>query len=144
MVYLMNFDSNCNYCTKGQGLDDLMIKICDMDASILYLFKEQTYKGRVLLAYKEHGVELFQLDEKEFALYMNDIKRAAAAVNTVFKPAKINFGAYGDKMPHLHFHLVPKYVDGPTWGGVFEMNPGKVYLKDEEYANLIQQIKANL
>ena len=40
----------------------------------------------------------------------------------------IYYGAYSDKLSHLHFHLVPKYVDGPDYGGVFQMNPGKVYL----------------
>jgi diadenosine tetraphosphate (Ap4A) HIT family hydrolase len=26
-----------------------------------------------------------------------------------FKPDKINYGAFGDKIPHLHMHLVPKH-----------------------------------
>jgi hypothetical protein len=35
-------------------------------------------------------------------------------------------------------------VDGPDYGGVFQMNPGKVYLTDAEYAEMIEKIKANL
>jgi hypothetical protein len=57
-----------------------------------------------------------------------------------FNPEKINYGAYSDKLSHLHFHLAPKYVDGPDYGGTFQMNPGKVYLKDEEYQQLIDQL----
>ena len=45
---------------------------------------------------------------------------------------------------HLHFHLAPKYVDGPDYGGTFQMNPGKVYLTEAEYQELIDAIKANL
>jgi len=41
-------------------------------------------------------------------------------------------------------HLVPKYKDGFEWGGVFEMNPGKVYLSDGEYQEMIEKIKSNL
>ena len=41
-------------------------------------------------------------------------------------------------------HLVPKYEGGDEWGGVFQMNPGKVYLTEEEYAEMIEKIKANL
>ena len=41
-------------------------------------------------------------------------------------------------------HLVPKYKDEYEWGGVFEMNPGRTYLSDEEYAEMIEKIKANL
>ncbi len=61
-----------------------------------------------------------------------------------FQPEKINYGAYSDKLSHLHFHLAPKYVDGPDYGGIFQMNPGKVYLTDAEYQELIDAVKANL
>jgi hypothetical protein len=39
---------------------------------------------------------------------------------------------------------VPKYKDGPEWGGVFEMNPKQTYLTDEEYADTIARIRAEL
>ena len=35
----------CLYCRNKAVLDELMIKICDLDVSTLYLFKEQTHKG---------------------------------------------------------------------------------------------------
>ena len=38
----MNFDENCFYCAKGENLDSQMIKICDLEVSTVYLFKEQT------------------------------------------------------------------------------------------------------
>ena len=56
----------------------------------------------------------------------------------------MNYGAYGDTGHHLHFHLVPKYTDEYEWGGTFEMNPGKKFLSDEEYAEMIEKIKAGL
>ena len=56
----------------------------------------------------------------------------------------MNYGAYGDTGRHLHFHLVPKYKDAYEWGGVFEMNPGRVKLSEAEYAGMIEKIKANL
>ena len=65
----------------------------------------------------------------------------AKALHLAFSPDKINYGAYGDTGCHLHVHLVPKYRDGYEWGGVFEMNPGKVTLSDEEYSAMIDKIK---
>ncbi len=41
-------------------------------------------------------------------------------------------------------HLVPKYKDEFEWGGVFEMNPQKKFLSDDEYNEMIEKIKANL
>ncbi|MEG1277959.1 MAG: HIT domain-containing protein, partial [Cellulosilyticaceae bacterium] len=131
----MNFDNNCFYCVKDNKLTDIMIPICELDASILYLFKEQTYRGRCLVAYKEHKSELFHLTDEERDLFMKDVARTAAAIEKAFAADKINYGAYADKMTHLHYHIVPKYENGPSWGGTFEMMPEpKVLLSDEEYA----------
>jgi diadenosine tetraphosphate (Ap4A) HIT family hydrolase len=65
-------------------------------------------------------------------------------MDKAFHPEKINYGAYSDKLSHLHFHLVPKYVDGPDYGTTFQMNPGKVFLSDEAYRELVDAVKANL
>ena len=141
----MNFDKDCFYCAKDEKLTDLMIKICDLEASTLYLFKEQTYRGRCVVAYKEHKSEIFNLTDDERSLFMKDVARAAGAMNKAFSPNKINYGAYADKMTHLHFHIVPKYENGPSWGGTFEMSPAaKVFLSDAEYTELINKIKENL
>ena len=72
------------------------------------------------------------------------MNRAAKAIHKVFRPDKLNYGAYGDTGCHLHMHLCPKYEGGDEWGGTFTMNPGKVYLSDEEYADMIEKIKAAL
>lgn len=140
----MNNENTCFYCEKDQRLKDLMIEICELNASTVYLFKEQSYKGRCVVAYNQHVNELFELENNELELYIKDVKKVAAAIKKAFSPNKINYGAFSDKLPHLHFHIVPKYEDGYTWGGTFEMNPGKVYLSDEEYSEIISAIKKNL
>lgn len=141
----MSTENTCFYCEKDQRLYDLMIEICPLDVSTLYLFKEQTYKGRCIVAYKGHVNELFELPEEELELYMKDVAKAATAMKKAFSPDKINYGAYSDKLPHLHFHLVPKYQDGPSWGSTFEMMPAKkVLLSDAEYNEIVDRIKQNL
>ncbi len=140
----MNFDENCFYCSKNEELDNLMIKICDLKAATLYLFKEQTYKGRCNVVFKEHKSELADLTEEEAALYANDIATTARAIRKAFNPDKINYGAFADNMKHLHFHVVPKYEGGPEWKQMFNMNPGKTYLSDDEYNEIINKIKNNI
>jgi len=137
-------DSNCGYCMRGELLDKFGIFICDLEVSSLILFKEQSKPGRVIVAYKDHVSEIVNISDKERNLFMADVTRAAKALHAAFHPNKVNYGAYGDTGCHLHMHLVPKYEGGDEWGGVFQMNPGKVYLTDEEYAEMIEKIKANL
>ena len=136
---------DCLSCRKDQRLNDLMIEVAPLGVSTLYLFKEQTYRGRCVVAYRDHVNELFELPDAELALFTQDVARAAKAMKTAFNPAKINYGAYSDKLPHLHVHLVPKYVDGPSWGTTFTMMPEpKQLLSEDAYAGLIAQIKAAL
>ena len=62
----------------------------------------------------------------------------------IFHPDKINYGSYADTGCHLHVHLVPKYKDQFEWNTTFEMNPQRIFLSDEEYADMIEKIKQNL
>lgn len=140
----MSFDENCFYCSKNQDLDALMIKICDLEVSTVYLFKEQTYSGRCNVVFKEHKSEISDLTEEEAAAFIKDARRVSQAIHKVFNPDKVNYGAFADTMKHLHLHIVPKYEGGPSWGKTFEMNPQKVLLSDEEYKELIDKIKSNL
>ena len=137
-------DTNCAYCMRGELLDKFGIFICDLQVSSLILFKEQSKPGRVIVAYKDHVSEIVDISEEERNLFIADVTRAAKALHAAFKPNKVNYGAYGDTGCHLHMHLVPKYEGGDEWGGIFQMNPGKVYLSDAEYAEMIEKIKANL
>lgn len=135
---------NCAYCMEGELLDKFGIKICELEGSKVYLFKEQSHLGRCIVAHKKHVSEMVELTPEERNIYFEDINKVATALHKAFSPNKINYGAYGDTGHHLHFHLVPKYKDEFEWGNVFEMNSGKKYLSEEEYAEIIKKIKAYL
>ena len=138
------FDENCSYCAEGALLDAFGIKIGELPMSKVILFKEQSHRGRVIVACKRHVDDISDLSREERMQYMEDVSHVAEILHELFHPDKINFGAYGDTMHHLHFHLVPKYKDGFEWGGVFAMNPQKTLLKEEEYEELIRMIREKL
>ncbi|NDP21885.1 MAG: HIT family protein [Paludibacter sp.] len=131
---------DCLYCQRNELQKSLMIKICDLNVSTLFLFKEQSHPGRCVVAYKDHINELFELSESDRNAFMGDVCRVAGAIQKSFSPTKINYGAYSDKLAHLHFHIVPKFEGGFEFGGIFEMNPQAIYLNEDEYAVTIQRI----
>ena len=135
---------HCGYCQGGELLAKFGIKICDLKVSQLILFKEQSHPGRVIVAYKDHVSELVDISDEERNLFFEDVATAAKAIHVAFHPDKVNYGAYGDGGCHLHFHLVPKYKDEFEWATVFQMNPNLVTLSDEQYAEMIEKIKAHL
>ncbi len=140
----MELNKDCMYCMEDERRDNLMIEIGQLSVSTVFLFKEQTYRGRCNVVYQDHVKELFHLDEDPLTAYMKDVKIVAAAIEKAFQPNKINYGAYGDTLHHLHMHIVPKYEGKENWGSTFEMNPGKTYLTEEEYQETIERIKKHL
>lgn len=138
----MAFDKNCFYCTKSEPLNTLMIEICELQVSTVYLMRDQTHKGRCIVKFNDHKQELFELTEEEKKQYMEDISKVAKALKELFSPDKINYAAYGDTVTHMHFHVVPKYKDGFEWGGPFSVGlEEKKILSNEEYEELIELIK---
>ena len=119
----------CFYCDEHhEGREAIMFKVGEMKAGVLYLFKDQAHKGRCALALKAHKKELCECTDQERADF-----------------AELNLGSFGDTNPHLHFHIVPKYEGGFEFGGAFAItNPEPVYLKDEEYQEMISALKAKL
>ncbi|MDP4238029.1 MAG: HIT family protein [Bacteroidota bacterium] len=140
----MDKSSDCLYFQRNELQKNLMIEICDLYTSTLFLFKEQSYPGRCVVAYKGHVKELFELSEPDRNAFMKDVCLAAEAVQKAFSPAKINYGAYSDKLPHLHFHIVPKQEEGLDFGGTFEMNPQQIYLTESEQAETVKKIVSAL
>lgn len=135
----------CFYCQPDQRQADLMVKVCDLTVASLFVFREQTYAGRCLVAYRHHVNELFELDDDERDAFCRDVADAARAIHAAFQPAKINYGAYSDKLGHLHVHLVPKYVGGPDYGSTFRMMPEpRVLLSDAGYEELVARTRAAL
>lgn len=136
---------NCLYCKNKEKLDSLMIPICDLSVTKLFLFREQTYYGRCVIAYKDHNVDFTELSEEDSKAFIADMQKVGKAIMGAVNPAKVNYGMYSDTLPHLHVHIVPKQKDGYGFGGTFEMNvnPPK-YLTDAEYTEIISKIKANL
>ena len=137
-------DKNCGYCMRGELLEKFGIYICDLSVSTLILFKEQSKRGRCIVAYKDHVSEIVDISEEDRNAFFADVTRAAKAIHKVFKPDKLNYGMYGDTGCHLHVHLCPKYKGGDEWGGTFQMNPGKVTLTDAEYEEMAEALRQAL
>ena len=137
-------DPSCAYCMQGELVAKFGYPVCEMETGFLYVFKEQSKKGRVILAHKKHVSELIDLTDEERDAYFAEIAKVSRAVHKVFNPDNVNYGAYGDTGCHLHFHIVPKYRGGEEWGGTFEMNSGRTMLTDAEYEEMAEALRAAL
>ena len=81
----MTVNNDCMYCMEDERRNQLMIEIAQLEVSTVFLFKEQTYKGRCNVVYKDHVKELFHLEEQELTSFMKDVKKVAEAIDKAFR-----------------------------------------------------------
>ncbi|KAI3593865.1 Bis(5'-nucleosyl)-tetraphosphatase (asymmetrical) [Cupriavidus sp. U2] len=72
--------------------------------------------GHALVVPKEAAVDLFGLSEKGAAAAIRATQIVARAVREAFQPdgvviSQFNGAAAGQTVPHVHFHIVPRYAD---------------------------------
>lgn len=133
----------CPYCHKGDALAKFGVLAFETEKSEVIVFKDQTYEGRVIVAWKdEHVAELKDLSDADRNVFMKDVADVANAIAKAYNPSRINYGAFGDTLGHLHIHIVPKYEGKEDWGGMFVMNHGeKSYASEEKINEVIANLK---
>lgn len=136
--------NNCFYCENGDKLRSLMIEIAKTDTATVYLNRDQKHPARCIVALNSHKTEYHQMDEKERNSFFSVVAATGKAIETVFHPDKINYATFGDLVPHVHVHMVPKYKDGLQWGAPFDDSVPKKLLTEEEYNEMIEKIRSAL
>jgi diadenosine tetraphosphate (Ap4A) HIT family hydrolase len=135
----------CPLCLPRPDESDHWIKVCRLPVSTLYLDRNQTYRGHCQLIYDEaHVVGLENLPHESFARLMNDLHRAATGIARACRPDRMNYVSLGNVVPHLHWHLVPRYRNDPRWGmPIYTSNPADMpvtRLSDTGYRDLVQEL----
>ncbi len=81
--------------------------------STAWLGPWQYYHGYCLLVAHEHVTELFHLNESVRLALMSEMVHLAQAIAEEFHPRKMNYELLGNQVPHVHWHLFPRYEDDP-------------------------------
>ncbi len=106
---------NCPYCRKEEDpLHSDTLKL--FPYSELCAQSQVPLKGTCYLITREHFVELFDLDQASLTGFMLEVQTAARALKEVTGAFKINYEIHGNTAPHLHLHLLPRYLDDPFAG----------------------------
>ncbi len=142
----------CPLCAPRPVADAYKLEIATLSISTLYLDRDQRFRGySVLIFDPRHATGLEHLSAEEYAALTADLHQAAKAVYATFRPDLMNYASLGNGIPHVHWHIIPRYHTDERWGypvwatttAALEA-PHKVRLSDQDYAAIIQQIRANL
>ena len=126
-------------CTKWN--DDADLRIAELDHCYVLLNRDQFFAGYCFVFTKDHVTELFHLDQALRAAVMEEVNRVASALFAIFRPAKINYELLGNMVPHMHWHIVPRFSDDPLWPRPIWSEPhDPLILSPADYRSRIESI----
>jgi diadenosine tetraphosphate (Ap4A) HIT family hydrolase len=79
------------------------------------LVQEPGFPGWCRVICNAHVRELSDLDDLNRNRLMRVVGVVERALIDLLTPAKMNLAALGTAAPHLHFHVIPRFVDDPTF-----------------------------
>ena len=107
----------CPLCAPRPESNDHWDFIATLSASSLYLAKNQTYRGQCQLVFDlRHASRLDQLSSDEYAAFSADLYLSQNAVARIANADHMNVESLGNVVPHLHWHIVPRYWNDARWG----------------------------
>lgn len=112
---------------------------------------EPLYPGFLRLIWQAHVREFSALSRDERMLCCDVLVVLEHFVLERFKPYKVNLASLGNVVPHLHWHIIPRYLDdahfpAPVWA---EPKPASTLTLQQQHIvqtqkNWHEEIHANL
>src|SRR3569832_2961453 len=111
----MTNESACALCLQDGG--EVVHRVAHMR---IVLVEDSLYPGFCRVIWNAHASEMTDLSASDRADLMEAVWLVEAAVRDAMRPDKINIASLGNVVPHLHWHVIPRYRDdahfpGPIW-----------------------------
>jgi diadenosine tetraphosphate (Ap4A) HIT family hydrolase len=106
---------NCELCATPGGE-----VIYEEEKFRVVLIDDAQYPGFCRVIWTAHAREMTDLEVLDRILLMDAVWQTEMAVREVMQPDKVNLASLGNVVPHLHWHVIPRYADdmqfpGPVW-----------------------------
>ena len=95
------------------------------------LADDANYPGFARVIWNEHVREMSDLADADRLLVNDAVWKVEQAVREVMQPLKVNVASLGNVVPHLHWHIIPRYADdahfpAPVWASAARATDGAV------------------
>jgi diadenosine tetraphosphate (Ap4A) HIT family hydrolase len=111
--------TGCPLCASlRDGDNDHTVAVAELDWAEVRLERRSRLPGYCIAVWRHrHVAEPTELAADEADGYWRDVTALARAIEAEFRPVKVNLLTLGNWVPHLHTHVVPRYLDDPAPGG---------------------------
>jgi len=85
--------------------------IARLRATTLAFYDDARFPGRAVLVLDEHATHIEDLSLEQARDLALDVRQAARAIRTASGARRINYAAFGNVVPHVHVHVIPRHGD---------------------------------
>ena len=135
-----NVSDPCELCDNSGGTvlwenpECRVVRIHDAD-----------YPGFCRVIWKAHVREMTDLESRDRNSLMAVVFAVEHVIRQLFSPHKINLASFGNMTPHLHWHVIPRWLDDrhfpePVWGKTHQTtSQQRPNISNEMLAQALQQ-----
>jgi diadenosine tetraphosphate (Ap4A) HIT family hydrolase len=127
-VTVVHAEPGCELCALaagqgalagGQGTPGAQV-VAEHEKFVVILADEANYPGFARVVWRAHVREVSDLADADRLLLNEAVWQLELAVREVMRPLKVNVASLGNVVPHLHWHVIPRYADdahfpAPVW-----------------------------
>lgn len=84
-------------------------------AARVVLVDDPAYPGFCRVIWQAHAAEMTDLAPPERRHLMALVFGVEAVLRQALQPAKINLASLGNQVPHVHWHVIPRFADDATF-----------------------------
>ena len=136
--------TNCILCEEGRPAESgPRIRFYHSATADGYLHRHGVQQGYVVVIWRgRHVVEPTDLTDEEAAAFWSDMIRVSRAMQEVYRPLKMNYQLLGNRIPHLHWILAPRFLDDVAPGGPLPGSEYHTFPEDEVQRDITALRKA--
>lgn len=108
--------TNCALCKEELKPEDGLLIWRGDDCRVM-LVNDPDLPGFCRVIWNRHVVEMTDLTYSEREHLMSLVFTVEEAVRHIMNPDKVNIAALGNMVPHLHWHVIPRYKDDAFFPG---------------------------
>lgn len=79
------------------------------------LVGDPAYRGFCRVIWQAHVAEMTDLAPAQRRHLMELVFGVETALRQVLRPTKINLASLGNQVPHVHWHVIPRFADDATF-----------------------------
>ena len=120
-------------------VQEAVCELCVLEVPTLYeddklsviIVEDANYPGFCRVIWREHVREMSDLAREDRLLLNEVVFHVEQAVRETMAPTKVNVASLGNVVPHLHWHIIPRYADdahfpAPVWAAAVRQSDASV------------------